>query len=300
MTPAQFSEYCKLSPEEFKVLLEILNDPELVEWAHLIADQCFIPETAGSAPELPEGERLAKAWFAAAFFGAEAAKEHYRKKGLPVEVLYETMTDITAWLRNSKRNHGVIGLSYARLWEVMLWHGEVTRHGRLECNTESFYDGPELTDESGSALVKKDDPVIQLHIPEDGPMDLDSCGRSMKRMSEFFAQYRPDYHWAGFSCVSWLFDPQLLPMFPNHSNVLKFHALGCSYPVDIKSDTKFRVFGSFDPDTIKNPTTLQRNAAVFLRSGGVFKEGGLFIPRKAVEAVNYDLEKLFIRNSAED
>lgn len=292
MTPAQFSEYCKLSPEEFKALLEILNDPELVEWAQQIASQCFVPETAGAAPELPEGERLAKAWFAAAFFGAEAAKEHYRKKGLPMDVLYETMTDITAWLRNSKRNYGIIGLTHARSWEVMLWHGDVTRHGRLECNTKSFYSGPAVADENGVILVEKGDPVIQLHIPEDGPMDLESCGRSMKRMSEFFAKYRPDYQWKGFYCVSWLFDPQLLPMFPAYSNVLKFYALGYSHPVDIKTDTKFRIFGSLDPDTVENPTSLQRNAAEFLRSGGVFKEGGLFIPRSSVEMVDYDLERL--------
>lgn len=292
MTPCQFSEYCKLSPEESEALLDILKDPELVDWAHQIADHCFIPEIAGKAPDFPEGDRLAKAWFAAACFGADAAKEHYRKKGLPESVLYETMTDITAWLRNSKRNHGVIGLSYARPWEASLWHGEVTRHGRLECNTESFYDGPVFTDEKGNVLVEKGDPVIQLHIPEDGPMDLKSCGHSMKRMADFFAAVFPDYSWKGFHCVSWLFDPQILPMFPAHSNVLKFHALGRSYPVDIATDTKFRVFGTFDPAEVKEPTTLQRNVAEFLRSGGIFKEGGWFLPRKTIEAVNYDLEAL--------
>lgn len=292
MTLEEFSEKSQLSPEEFSTLQQILNDPELVELAHQIADQCFIPEKSGTAPEITDDLTRGKAWFAAAFFGADSAKEHYRRQGIPLEVLYDSMTDITAWLRNSKRNYGVYGLCYAAPWQSVLYHGDVIRLGRLECNLKQFYDGPELRDKNGEIPVRNGDPVIQIHIPEDGPMDLESCGRSMKRMAEFFAKYFPAYDWRGFHCVSWLFDPQILPMFPSYSNVLKFYRLGYSYPVDIATDTKFRIFGTFDPDKVENPTSLQRKAAEFLRNGGVFKEGGLFIPRAETEAVDFDLEKL--------
>ena len=292
MTPEEFSAICKLNPEESAALNEILKEPELVEWAHLIADQCFIPDEMGKEPELPEGEALSKAWFAAVYFGAEAAKEHYRKKGLPLNVFFDSMTDITAWLRNTKRNYGVIGIAKGRSWQTNLYRGIVTRHGRLECNTECFYDGPELKDENGEILVQQGAPLIQLHIPEDGPMDMESCGRSMKRMAEFFAAYRPDYHWTGFHCASWLLDAQLVPMLSEHSNIMKFRRLGYNYPIDIKSDTVFRVFGTADPFTVENPTSLQRNIVEFLRKGGEFLEGGMFIPRHEIESVDYDLEKL--------
>lgn len=294
MTPEHFSELSKLNPEESAALIEILKDPHLAEWAHLIAEQCFIPEEPGKEPELPEGNDLSKAWFAAAYFGADSAVKHYRKKGIPAEVLYETMTDITAWLRNTKRNRGVIGIGYGRTWQAILYHGTVTRHGRLECNTESFYSGPEWKSEDGTVLVREGDPVIQLHIPEDGPMYLVSCGKSMKRMSDFFAETFPSYDWKGFHCVSWLFDPQLIPMLSKQSNILKFFSLGYTDPVDIISDTKFRIFGTTEPDAVKDPTSLQRAAAAFLRSGGVFKEGALFIPRRSIESVDYNLEKLLI------
>lgn len=295
MTPEQFSEISKLNAEETAALREILKDPKLVEWAHLIADQCFIPETIGKDPELPEGDDLSKAWFAAAYFGADAAMEHYRGQGFPQEVLFDTMTDITAWLRNTKRNYGVIGLARGRGWEVSLYHGNVIRRGRLECNTTCIYDW-DLTDQSGNILLKKGDPVINLHIPEDGPMDMESCGKSMKLMSEFFASCKPDYDWKGFHCISWLLDPLLLPMLQEGSNILKFSRLGYLYPVDIKSDTQFRVFGTTDPEKVENPTSLQRKAAEFLKSGGVFLEGGVYLPREMIEAVDYDLEKLIAAN----
>lgn len=297
MTPEQFAEICRLNQEEKDSLLEILNDPEITDWAHQIAEHCFIPEVSGNAPDFPKGDKLSKAWFAAAYFGAEAAKEHYRRQGFPEEVLFETMTDITAWLRNTKRNNGIIGIGYGRSWQAILYHGTVTRHGRLECNTECFYDGPQLTDESGNRVVQKGDALIQIHIPEDGPMDMESCGKSMKRMAEFFAKYRPDYNWTGFHCVSWLLDSQLVPMLSENSNIMKFRNLGYNYPVDIKSDTVYRVFGTTDPFTVENPTSLQRNIVEFLKKGGVFLEGGMFIPRASVEAVDYDLEKLQEQNT---
>ena len=295
MTPEQFSEISKLNPEESAALNEILKDPKLVEWAHLIADQCFIPEKSGKNPELPEGDDLSRAWFAAVYFSVDAAMEHYRRQEIPQDVLFDAMTDITAWLRNTKRNYGVIGLRKGRGWEVALYHGDVIRRGRLECNTACFYEW-ELVDPRGELLLKKGDPVIQLHIPEDGPMDMESCGKSMKKMAEFFASCKPDYDWKGFHCISWLLDPLLLPMLREGSNMLNFSRLGYLYPVDIKSDTQFRVFGTTDPEKVENPTSLQRKAAEFLKSGGVFLEGGVYLPREMIEAVDYDLEKLIAAN----
>ena len=84
----------------------------------------------------------------------------------------------------------------------------------------------------------------------------------------------------------------LRQMLPESSNIVKFQKLGIHYPVDEPADTVFRIFGSQDPFQIKNPTTLQRNAADFLKHHGVFREEGLFIPRRQIEKVNFDLEKL--------
>ena len=288
----EFARRSLLTAEEVSALQEILADSESVKMAQCIADKCFIPDEMQEAPEYPESEMLSKAWFAAVYLGAEAAEKHYEKLGIPQETLIESMSDLGIWIRNCKRNYGFYGLVQARSWQANIYRGLVTRHGRLECNTRHLYQHSELFDESGNVILKKDDPVINLHIPEDGRMDMKSCGISMQRMSNFFAEYRPDYDWKGFICESWLLDTQLKPMLPENSNIRKFMSLGYHYDLHESDGTVFRVFGSRDPQKIENPTTLQRKAAEFLKSGGKFSCGGFFIPRRNIEAVNYDLERL--------
>ena len=56
------------------------------------------------------------------------------------------------------------------------------------------------------------------------------------------------------------------------------------------------IFGEKDISQIKNPTTLQRKAAEFLQAGGTFREEGIFISRREIEAVDFDLEKLLKDN----
>ena len=292
MSVNEFARRSLFTAEEVSALQEILANPEIMKMAQDIADKCFIPDEKQDPPEYPESEELSKAWFAAAFLGAEAAEMHYEKLGIPQETLLESMSDLGIWIRNCKRNYGYYGLVQARGWQVSIYRGLVTRHGRLECNTCHFYQHDDITDNSGNVLLKKDDPVINLHIPEDGRMDMKSCGISMQRMSNFFAEYRPDYDWKGFICESWLLDPQLKQMLPENSNIRKFMSLGYHYDLHESDGSIFRIFGSADPQKIENPTTLQRKAAEFIKSGGVFRSGGFFIPRCNIEAVNYDLDRL--------
>ena len=288
----EFAQRTRMSDEETAALREIIADPEIMEMAHGIVERCFIPDEFQAPPEYPESDQLIQAWFAAAYLGAEAAEKHYERLGFPRETLLETMTDLPIWLRNCKRNHGVYGLRQARDWEVMLFRGAVTRHGRLEYNTKHLYQFDDLVDESGRVILKKGDPVINLHIPEDGRMDMKSCSVSLRRMSNFFAEYRPDYDWTGFICESWLLDPQLKPMLPENSNIIKFQSLGYYYDLGHYEGTVFRIFGTADPQSIAEPNYLQRKAAEFLKAGGKFACGGFFIPRKNIEAVDFDLDRL--------
>ena len=116
---------------------------------------------------------------------------HYERRGYPLEVLYETMTDLGIWLRNTKRNYGVIGVAAcARMWQTSIFSGSVIRFGRLECNSEHYYSKEPLTDENGNVILQSGDAVINMHIPEDGPMDIEECKKSMQRMREFFEKYR--------------------------------------------------------------------------------------------------------------
>ena len=46
--------------------------------------------------------------------------------------------------------------------------------------------------------------------------------------------------------------------------------------------TVFRIFGTpeTDPDSVENPTSLQKKTAEFIRNGGKFMEEGMFITKE--------------------
>lgn len=296
-----FEKFCRISQLDqlqAYALKLILADAELMPLAREIAEKAFFPGNGDVSRFDSPSAKHSQAWFAAAFLSFEASENCYKTLGFPENVWLESMTDLNIWLGNELRNSGTIGLGpLARPWQVAIYQGKVTSHGRLECNTEYSYKYGDLTDTEGNVILKKGDKVINLHIPEKGAMDMASCGKSMKRMAEFFALYRPAYQWKGFLCESWFLDRQLRNMLPENSNIIKFQDLGQRYMLHQTTDTIFRIFGSADPQKLENPTFLQKNTAEFLKHGGIFYEEGIFIPRRKIEAVDYDLSKLTARNS---
>ena len=288
----EFAEISHFTSEETAALQENLNDPQLRNKAEIIAEKCFIPGVNTPLPEFEENRELSQCWFAAAYLGCSASREHYRHYGFPESVWRETLTDLSVWLRNCKRNNGFIGLAYARPWTVQLYAGMVTRHGRLECNSEYFFHYGKLVDADNKVILDYNDPVINLHIPEDGPMSMKDCGISIRRMAEFFAKYRSNFDYKGFICSSWLLDSQLADMLPESSNILKFQKLGFRFLLNEPADSVFRIFGTSNPEDIEKPTYLQRTASEFLKSGGEFRTEGFFIPRDDIEAAGYDLNVL--------
>ena len=293
----QFIEISELDSAEASALKTLLADKETVKLAESIAEQTFINGHFENIPYFPEGAYLSQAWFVAAFLSFDNSYERYQKLNFPEAVWLDSMTDLKIWLRNELHNRNVIGLGkLARPWEVAMYQGVVSRHGRLECNTSCNYKRSNLTDRSGKTILKTGDQVINLHIPEAGAMDMDACGRSLQKMAEFFAKYRSDYQWKGFLCESWLLDRQLEALLPETSNILKFQKLGIKYTLDCPSDAIVRIFGVDDWQSVPVKTSLQRNAAEFLKNGGAFLEEGIFIPRESVEAVNFDLNKLLENN----
>ena len=129
-----FAGFSRMNSAETAELRQLLENKEVVALAQKIADACFIPLESAPAPEYPEGKMLDQAWFAAAYLSSDAAVEHYKRLNIPAEVLYETMTDMPLWLRNTLRNNGYIGLAMGKSWTAALYRGKVTRQiGRASC-----------------------------------------------------------------------------------------------------------------------------------------------------------------------
>lgn len=297
MNIADFAAIARLEPEEISALKYICSNKSIMLMAQKIAEKTFQTEPVEELKCFPESPELAQAWFAAAYLSIDHSWNKFKLLGYPEAVWLDTMSDMAIWLRHEKRNKGVIGLGeVARWWTALLYNGKVIRRGRLECNTSYCFKGNDILNAENELLLARGDKVINLHIPEDGAMDMALCSASLKAMAEFFSKYHPDYDWKGFICQSWLLDSQLCSLLPEHSNIVKFQNSGIHFPVDTPADTVFRIFGEKDISQIKTPTTLQRKAAEFLQAGGTFREEGIFISRRKIEAVDFDLEKLLRDN----
>ena len=139
--------------------------------------------------------------------------------------------------------------------------------------------------------LQKDDPVINTHIPESGPLVPEECYKSLCRAKEFFKKYLSDYPWKAFFCDSWLLDPQLTEILENgSSNILAFQKRCYMIPYPGEADTVFRCFGikgSRDGvATVPLRSSLQQKMALFLKAGRRFHYGAGMILKEDMDQTN--------------
>ena len=129
-------------------------------------------------------------------------------------------------------------------------------------------------------VLQPGDPMLEMHIPKNGPMAFDACGDSLHRGLEFFTGYFPERPYKGFCCTSWTFDTQLCDLLPASSNLVLFMREFYCYPILTGGRQTFeRVFGG-RPDDVRDlprDTSLRRLLADHLLAGGHTRSGGIFM-----------------------
>ena len=283
MTFERFCTLCCFDQQEKDLLAGYLDNPLLNAAGREICRLCFEAEERPEPfPEPVDGDDLAKANLVSLFYGYEHVKRFHAAKGIPEYVLENGMRDIRIWARREVRDKGVFGIRRGFHWCNVLYRAVAIRLGRLECNLTREFRLDELKDENGRLLLKKDDPLIGLHIPADGPLDINACIDSMRQMAEFFDRHFPDYQYKGFDVATWLLDPQIAELISEESNIVKFQKLGIRYLIKDNCDVSDWIWGARDPEKIANPSSLQRNALAFLKSGRQFKYYGMYIPKEFI------------------
>lgn len=125
------------------------------------------------------------------------------------------------------------------------------------------------------------DGIIDVHIPEEGPMTTEACADAMEKALKFFPEYFPDKPFKGFGCESWLLDPQFTSILKPESNIIKFQKEFYMFPVECSgADTAWRIFGEkgLENGLANAPrnSSMQKASAEFLERGGFFRSGGGF------------------------
>ncbi len=160
----------------------------------------------------------------------EELKAIYGAKGIPDNIFWETVKEITVYTRRTKEMTGAIGIKRLHM-SLLILSARLFRIGRLQfCMDSLFFDIPEKGLYTG-------EPVLDVHITEDGSLDITACKDSFQMSEEFFARYFPDFRYQYYTCHSWLMDKGLSKFLHKNANILKFQKL-------------FEIFNHHESDTI--------------------------------------------------
>ena len=104
----------------------------------------------------------------------------------------------------------------------------------------------------------------------------------MTRALAFFRQDRPEEKIRGFSCLSWMLDPQYEFLLKPNSRILAFMRQYYLFPIaEGGADALWRIFGEDGlRDGIASAprhTSMQRKVAEFIERGGKLRSGGGFL-----------------------
>ena len=128
--------------------------------------------------------------------------------------------------------------------------------------------------------VRKDDPVIDLHIPSGGGMSPEVCQQSFNAAAEFFSRRVTGNKAEIIWCSSWIFNTQLEERMPD-SNLAAFMRQQYLFPVKSSGDDgMFFVFcQAYDPaklHLLPRKTSLQKAMTGILEGGESLRSSGMF------------------------
>jgi len=133
--------------------------------------------------------------------------------GIDAGISTATLRDIGQQVFLHHRVYGDLGMNKG-WWLCHHLSHHLFRLGRLQFQRGRAFEriGP----------IGAGEPFLDVHIPEDGPLDPGACDASFARSRRFFDAHFPDERPAWLACSSWLLDPVLQTLLASSSNILAF------------------------------------------------------------------------------
>jgi hypothetical protein len=213
-------------------------------------------------------------WAATALSLVPHVEALHRARGIPEAVTAQTMWDLGQQVHEHRLVHGHPGLGVMFFVRHYL-AGHLVGLGRLQYQVAYW-----MLPDHGP--LRRGDPVIDLHVPESGPLDPQAVDDSLARAGAFFPRHFPEHRARVATCESWLLDPQLARCLPPESNIVRFQRRFTAVPVALPvASGAFRFVFHADGieaadgtvphdalDRLPRRTTLQRALADHVRGGG--------------------------------
>ncbi len=195
------------------------------------------------------------------YYAENVTKPEYIKKGIPLDIFYDTMSDISIWCDNNE-NKGLKNYN----WIKNHLNLELFRLGRLQFQ---MYKSNNKTLKYNKLPFDKGENLLYVHIPQGEKLIYSDCVNSILASKEFFAKYF-NYQYDFYFCESWLlYSENFLFMTPS-SNILQFQSLfEIVYNVPDDHQAVERIFGKRQLLKRKYPedTTLQKQAKRYILAG---------------------------------
>jgi hypothetical protein len=172
-----------------------------------------------------------------------------------------------------------------------LWTAELKESGVTLCGNPinsharavNHFEEISLTDYK--LVLKKGDPIMEVHIPAGQPLNHDDCIKSYQAAISFYEEFFPEIKFNGFCCTSWLLDNQLSLLLPAKSNIVQFQQDYFIYPYKgTDAQTFERVFGGKPADLANAPRNTPLQAAIldYCLKGNHMRMGAGFILKQWV------------------
>jgi len=109
----------------------------------------------------------------------EGLQDYYRTKGISEDIFYDSLGDIVVWAKNQFDASGKVGINN---WDWVCNHvtGNLFKLGRLQFTMNIS------NEDIGHLELKSGDPVIEIHIPQGEPLDINECKESIAKAAAFF------------------------------------------------------------------------------------------------------------------
>jgi hypothetical protein len=230
-------------------------------------------------PMLPESLGAAGRFFYLTVLVAALPRirAQHARRGIPEQVSRETLADVGVNVRRYRALYGCHGFDEIN-WLGWHFQGRLFQLGRLQFMRNVFWYPVE--DRSGSACpLSSLEPVLDVHVPEIGPLSPEACDDSFARAHEFFARHFPEYRYRAMTILSWLLEPRLAEVLAADSNIVRFQRRFTLLPLTAEMPGTVFKFVFHHPnqtpsiaelDALPQRTTLERAVVAHVRRGGVW------------------------------
>ncbi|MBM4267782.1 MAG: acyltransferase [Deltaproteobacteria bacterium] len=211
--------------------------------------------------------------------------EHARL-GIPEDISRDTLADVGRNVQRYRALHRRPGFDEMN-W--LSWHflGRLFQLGRLQFLLSRFWFPLDPNASTPPPALAPWEPVLDLHVPESGPLSPEACDDSIARAGPFFARHFPEFRYRGMTILSWLLEPRLAESLDARSNIVRFQRRFTLVPLAQEMPGNVFKFVFHEPnqtpstadlDALPQRSALERAIVAHVRVGGSWSaRAGYFV-----------------------